>query len=776
MFTGGSNERSPAQAGNAAGFADEKPDSIVRSGGMTVMDTNEILFKASSVQALRGPPAEAGVPLRVLCVDDCEMDVLLMTESLRQGGYLPVYEQVYARDAMIAALERQSWDVVLSDYMMPEFDGLEALQLLIDRNLEVPFILVSGAIGEQTAVTAMKAGARDYIMKRDLGRLAPAVKRAFADADMQRARRLAETNLRSSEALLNSIVNTAGDGIIVIDETGMIEFVNTAVERLFGWKPLELIGRNIDCLVPVGRRANRDHGPADGDPAGRRPLPLLNSGREFKARRKDGTLFPIELTLSEMRVDGRAKYTGILRDIGDRKRAEERIRHLAHYDELTGLPNRALFSQLLEQALSESKYSGKQVAVLFIDLDRFKIINDTLSHESGDAVLQQVAKRLTEALPRRDTVARFGGDEFVLLMRDCRVPADTADTAQKLLTAIAKPLMLEEQEYHLTASIGISAFPGDGANAQTILKNADIAMYRAKEHGKNNYQFYSSQMNLHSFERLMLERFLRRALEQDEFQLYYQPKINLVTGCVTGMEALLRWMHPGMGMISPTRFIPLAEETGLIVPIGAWVLHAACAQNQAWMRQGLPALRVAVNLSARQFAQDGLHATIVRVLAETGLPPGLLELEITESVTMENPEHAAALLRELKALGIILAIDDFGTGYSSLSYLKRFPIDNVKIDRSFVKDIPHDEDDVAITQAVIAMAHSLRLKVIAEGVETAEQLEFLRRHGCEEAQGYLFGAPLPADEFEERILRRRDGVPCSVGFPGGWGSDQRSLA
>ncbi len=284
-------------------------------------------------------------------------------------------------------------------------------------------------------------------------------------------------------------------------------------------------------------------------------------------------------------------------------------------------------------------------------------------------------------------------------------------------------------------------------------------MYRAKEHGKNNYQFYSSQMNLHSFERLVLERFLRHALEQNEFEVYYQPKIDLATGCVTGMEALLRWMHPGMGMISPTKFIPLAEETGLIVPIGAWVLRAACAQNRAWQDEGLPPLRGAVNLSARQFAQSDLHATIVAVLEETGLAPELLELEITESVTMENPEHAASLLKQLKALGIRLAIDDFGTGYSSLSYLKRFPIDNVKIDRSFIKDIPEDEDDVAITQAVIAMAHSLRLKVIAEGVESEQHVTFLHEHGCDEAQGYLFGAPMPAREFRELMLRCRDGVP-----------------
>lgn len=715
-----------------------------------------------SVHEIRSPAVATCMLLRVLCVDDCEADVELIIEMFRQNGYAPVYERVYQPETLIAALERQSWDVVISDYSMPQFDGLQALDIVKEHRLDIPFVLVSGTVGEDTAVVAMKSGAHDYIMKHDLGRLIPAVRRELAEAGVRRARRLAEANLRSSETLLNSIVNTAADGIIVIDETGMLEFVNSAVERMFGWKPLELIGRNLNCLTLARQRAGDDCALAI-DPNNR--IGISGVGHEIKAQRKDGSIFPIELTLGEMRIEGRVKFAGIIRDVSERKSAAERIRHLAHYDELTGLPNRVLFSQLLEQALSESKFSNKQVAVLFMDLDRFKLINDSLSHECGDIVLQQVAKRLTEALPRRDTVARFGGDEFVVLMRDCSIPTTAAETAQKLLTALAQPLLVEGQEYHLTASIGISAFPNDGHDAQTILKSADIAMYRAKDHGKNNYQFYSSQMNLYSFERLVLERFLRRALDQNEFQLYYQPKIDLVTGRITGMEALLRWIHPGMGMISPVKFIPLTEETGLIVPIGAWVLRTACAQNRLWEQQGLPALRVAVNLSARQFAQDDLHATVVSALDETGLPPQLLELEITESLTMDNPEHAAASLRKLKALGISLAIDDFGTGYSSLSYLKRFPIDTVKIDRSFIKDIPNDEDDVAITQAVIAMAHSLRLKVIAEGVESEEHLTFLQQHLCDEAQGYLFGAPMPADEFEKLMSRHVNGTPVRAKLP-----------
>ena len=711
---------------------------------------------ASAVHTMRTPVVEAPVALKVLCVDDCEDDVILIVEALKAGGFVPEYERVCTRPDLDTALDARTWDLVVSDYSMPQLNGLQVLDRVRERRPELPFVLVSGAVGQETAVAAMKSGAGDYIMKDDLTRLVPAVRRELAEAGGRRARRLAESNLRASETLLNSIVNTAADGIIVIDESGMLEFVNAAIERMFGWKPLEVIGRNFDSLLMPRSNAGGDRLATviDGNTRGL----SVGVGREVRAQRKDGSVFPMELTLGEMRIDGRIKYACIMRDVTERKCAEERIHQLAHYDKLTGLPNRALFSQLLEQALAEAKYSKKQVAVLFIDLDRFKLINDSLSHDSGDMVLKQVARRLTEAQLKRNTIARFGGDEFVVLMRDCEIPTDAAEAAQRMLTAIAQPLLLEGQEYNLTASIGISAFPSDGENPQTILKNADIAMYRAKEHGKNNYQFYSSQMNLHSFERLVLERFLRHALDQDEFRVYYQPKVDLVSGCITGMEALLRWIHPAMGMISPTKFIPLAEETGLIVPIGAWVLKAACAQNKIWAEQGLPPLRVAVNLSARQFAQDDLHATILNVLEETGLAPELLELEITESVTMDNPEHAAALLRKLKALGIGLAIDDFGTGYSSLSYLKRFPIDNVKIDRSFIKDIPHDEDDVAITQAVIAMAHSLGLKVIAEGVESEEHVTFLRDHGCEQAQGYLFGAPMSAEEFTNLITRTGTGV------------------
>jgi len=429
-----------------------------------------------------------------------------------------------------------------------------------------------------------------------------------------------------------------------------------------------------------------------------------------------------------------------------RKLAEDQLRFIATHDSLTDLPNRSLFNERLRHALHQSTRYSRGIAVMFIDMDRFKVVNDSLGHGAGDRLLQDSAKRLAECLRESDTVARLGGDEFVVMIENFTAPKDAIAVAQKVLASLSRPFFVDGQEFLMSASIGISTFPDDGKDAETLLKNADIAMYRAKDQGRNNYQFYSAQMNKHTFERLAMESSLRRAVERNEFLLHYQPKLDLRTGAISGVEALVRWQHPDWGMVSPAQFIPLAEETGLIVQIGEWVLKAACEQNKRWRDQGIPPLRVAVNLSARQFAQKTLLSDIAKTIAQSGLTPESLELEITESLVMTNPEHATETLHKLKAMGITLSIDDFGTGYSSLAYLKRFPIDCVKIDRSFIKDIPTEADDMAITKGVIALGHSLRLKVVAEGVETVEQQDFLRSNDCDEMQGYLFSKPLPAGE------------------------------
>jgi len=438
-----------------------------------------------------------------------------------------------------------------------------------------------------------------------------------------------------------------------------------------------------------------------------------------------------------------------------RKQAESHLTFFANHDALTGLPNRAMFNQRLTQALARAQRSGRMAAVLFVDLDRFKIINDTLGHDAGDRMLRLLAGRLRDCLREGDTIGRQGGDEFVVLLEDISDPTQVSGVAHKILETVARPYLLGDHEYHVTASVGVSVYPADGNDQQALLKNADIAMYRAKEQGKNNFQFYSAQMNLHTFERLALETSLRRAIERREFLLHYQPKVNIRSGRITGVEALVRWQHPDLGMVSPAQFVPLAEETGLIAPIGEWVLHTACSDARQWNGAGTRNAGVAVNLSARQFAREDLAESIMDVLRDTGLEPRLLELEITESTVMHSADRAAKVLRQLKDMGVRIAIDDFGTGYSSLGYLKRFPIDCVKIDRSFILDIPSDKDDVAITCAVIAMAHSLRLRVVAEGVESGEQFRFLRDHDCDEMQGNYFSAPVEVQALARMLAQPR---------------------
>jgi diguanylate cyclase (GGDEF)-like protein/PAS domain S-box-containing protein len=534
-------------------------------------------------------------------------------------------------------------------------------------------------------------------------------------------------------------------GIMHTDvETDTILHANPKLCDMLGHTPDELLGMTTDqILEPECRGTDRLHyreQMLNGE------IGTFSSERKFL--RKDGSPVWVNRNVSLVRdAAGTPLYfIRIIEDISDRREAEDRLKHLAHYDALTGLPNRVLFHDRLRQALAQARRNNWVAAVLFIDLDRFKNVNDTLGHSAGDRLLKQVSERLAACVRSGDTVGRLGGDEFAIALTNISSPGDASVVAQKVRAALGGAFPLGGTEVFVTSSIGITLFPTDSEDLDVLIRNADTAMYRAKDLGRNNYQFYTPEMNAHALEKLSLENSLRRALERNEFLLYYQPKVSLATGEVTGVEALLRWLHPEIGLVAPAEFMPMLEETGLIVPTGEWVIRAACAQLTAWRQTGVKPVSIAVNLSARQFQARDLGASIARILDEEGVEHGLLEFEITESSLVNNTEEAAQTLAFLNTLGVRVAIDDFGTGYSSLSYLKRFPLDALKIDGSFVRDITTDADDAAITRAIITMAHHLELSVIAEGVETEDQLNFLTANGCDQIQGYYFSFPLSAVE------------------------------
>jgi diguanylate cyclase (GGDEF)-like protein len=497
--------------------------------------------------------------------------------------------------------------------------------------------------------------------------------------------------------------------------------------------------------------------PTDRTVRGNQVVPLRENSILI---RRDGFEIPIEDSIAPIH-DGEGQPAGaviVFRDVSVARAMALQMAHSAQHDFLTGLPNRMLLNDRISQAINLARRHMRHVAVLFMDLDGFKHINDSLGHPTGDKLLQSIAGRLVGCVRASDTVSRQGGDEFVVLLSEVQLSEDTAITAKRILQAVAAPHSIGQHDLHVTASIGVSVYPEDGIDTDTLIKNADTAMYQAKENGRQSFQFFKPAMNARAVERQSIEEGLRRALERQEFKLYYQPKVNLMTGAITGAEALIRWLHPTRGLVSPADFIPVAEDCGLILPIGAWVLREACKQAQAWIDVGLPAITMAVNVSAMEFRDKNFLAGLVAILAETGFDPRLLELELTESVLMKHAASTATILRTLRESGIRVAVDDFGTGYSSLSYLQKFPIDAVKIDQSFIRQISTAGDDTTIVKAVIGMARGLKLRVIAEGVETQEEAAFLRAYRCEEAQGYFFSRPVPAQQF---AMFLKNGMPKS---------------
>jgi len=722
-------------------------------------------------------PVEAS-RTRILVVDDDTGNLDILSRLLQ-----PHHEVLAAPSGELAlriAAGDPKPDLILLDVLMPDMDGYAVLARLRDNpaTRDIPVIFVTGLDSVENEEKGLELGAVDYIAKPYrppiiLARIHTQLElkrthdwlrdqNAYLEAEVARRvtenlaiqaasnRELARLN-RQDEAILAS----AGEGIYGTDTAGIIYFINPAAASLLGYTRNELMGKDAHATLhhskPDGRSYPHEDCPMHLCLAGE----VAIQGKEETFWRKDGSPLPILFSSTPI-TEGGAVVGAVttFQDISERKRYQAQLERKSNFDDLTGLPNRNLLADRLAQWMAGCRREEKEGALLALNLDRFKKINNSLGRGVGDKLLREVSVRLGAVSETLHTLAYMGGNEFVLLTEAGEI-GDAVSLAQLVLAALNQPFLIGGRELFVTASIGIAVFPQDGEDDETLLKNASAAIYRTKASGGNNFSFYASGMNAHSLERLNLENDLRHAVERDELLLYYQPQLNLHSGEIFGMEALVRWRHPVRGLVSPAEFIPLAEETGLIVPIGEWVLRTACTQNQAWRAAGLPAVTVAVNLSARQFEAQDMVALAAQVLSETGLDPGHLELELTESAAMGDAEAFIVMTEGLKNLGATLSIDDFGTGYSSLSYLQRFAIDRLKIDQSFVRDIVQSPDSAAIVVAVIALAHGLGLAVIAEGVETEAQLNFLRARGCDEMQGYYFSKPLPAAEFEQLLRDRR---------------------
>jgi diguanylate cyclase (GGDEF)-like protein/PAS domain S-box-containing protein len=711
----------------------------------------------------------SGKPIkRVLVIEDNAGDARLLREMLQEEDAGRI-EMIHV-DCMNEAerhLAGHEVDIILLDLGLPDAQGLGAVRRARLVAPRIALVVLTGLDDESLAAQALQEGAQDYLVK---GQIAPSSGR-IETRGLLRALRYAIERKALEEALFvekeraQVTLNSIGDAVACTDMAGNLTFLNVVAEQLTGWSWPEAAGRPMTEVFRILGSPDREVVPNPMKMAAERNPPQSLPSSSILVRR-DGFEIPIEDSVAPIH-DREGRMTGaviVFRDVRAARDMALQITHSAEHDFLTGLPNRLLLNDRISQAIALAPRHQQKLAVLFLDLDGFKYINDSLGHPTGDRLLQSIAKRLVDCVRGSDTVSRQGGDEFVVLLSEVEHADDVAMAARRILEAVAEAHSVDQHDLHVTTSIGVSVYPDDGLDGETLIKNADTAMYQAKENGRHSYRFFKPAMNVRAVERQSIEESLRRALERQELTLHYQPKVNLKTGAITGAEALLRWTHPVRGPVPPVQFIPVAEDCGLILPIGAWVLREACRQARAWTDAGLPVTTMAVNVSALEFRAENFLPGLFAVLGETGLDPALLELELTESVLMKQAEATVSILRTLRERGVQVAVDDFGTGYSSLSYLRKFSIDSLKIDQSFVREINGASDDTPIVTAVIGMGRGLKLRLVAEGVETMEEVEFLRAHQCEEAQGYFFSRPVPPQQFA-RLLE--DGIPEPVFGPRG---------
>jgi len=694
----------------------------------------------------------------ILIVDD-EYRLLKSLENmlLNKG-----YDVVCAQGGIQACetLSNQSFDLVLLDLNMADMNGHQVMDFITKQGIDVATIVVSGESSFSAVSKALRRGAYDYLRKPyDSEELLSTVNSALQTVMLEKAHNAMQTRLQKSEELHRYIVNSSPDIVFMLDREGNFTFLNSKIESILGYKKTDLIGRHYSTIIEQSdlERAKYlfDEQSGKKKASWGSELKLKAKKSDHNARHFEVTFFPIERQTKNKFTSRQNSETvqhkiigtyGTARDVTERKEAEEFINFQAYHDLLTRLPNRALFKDRLNISIAQAKRNKNNVAVMFLDLDRFKVVNDTLGHAMGDRLLQSVALRLENCVRKCDTLSRFGGDEFTLLLPSISSPEDARTIAKKVIATLKEPFILGEHEVFVGVSIGIAVYPNGGDTVEQLIQNADVAMYHVKGRGKDGYQYYNEDMAIHTSNRLSLERDLRNALENEEFRVFYQPQISASTGRVVGVEALVRWQHPIRGLVYPGEFIPLAEETRLMSDISDWVLKTACKEVKCWIENGHKDIRLSVNFSPLQVEHPRFVHRLLSSLRAESFPSSNLEIELTENVIMNDLENMTQKLRQLSEHGLTIAIDDFGTGYSSLNYLRKLPIHTLKVDQSFIQDIQDTQDEACIVNAIVSMAHGLKLNIVAEGVETKAQLSYLRSLGCHEIQGFYFGRAMPGNQ------------------------------